>query len=300
MQNRLRKDPSDATALYNLASLETTAGNTTAARTLYQQALAQTHATPENAARTLTALGALLESAGDPEKARAQYQAALTRDPANPDARFNLAQLDLRAQRYTSAEQNFRTLLLTNPKDSTAHLRLAQSLLATEKTADTQAEARHELDTALTLDPNSFDALFTLATLHLDEAHPAQAIPLLETALKQKDDPEAHQLLAVAYAQSDRLTDAVTQLTLLAALSPKDPEPHRALAQLYSQLGRLPEALREQTTVTNANPTNPDDWNDLGVLHARAGNTPAARQAFNKSLTLNPQHEAARKNLSHL
>jgi cytochrome c-type biogenesis protein CcmH/NrfG len=46
--------------------------------------------------------------------------------------------------------------------------------------------------------------------------------------------------------------------------------------------------------------SNADDWNYLGELYVRAKQSEAARKAFEKALQLNPEHAAARANLSHL
>jgi Tfp pilus assembly protein PilF len=76
--------------------------------------------------------------------------------------------------------------------------------------------------------------------------------------------------------------------------------PHRQLAQIYAQMGQLRDAINEQNIAISLEPKNADDWNNLGVLHARNGDAVMARKDFDRALTLDPQHVAARANRARL
>jgi Flp pilus assembly protein TadD/mono/diheme cytochrome c family protein len=292
MQNNLRKDPDDHTALYNLASVDTISGDFAAAATLYRRALTRT---PDDV-RTLTALGTALDGAGNWQQAQAEYQKALTSDPENTDARFDLAHLEFKHGSYAEAEQECRRLIVEDPKDASAHNELGAILSATSRAVD----AQHEFETAIVFDPGNFDALYNLAGIESDNNNFTRATELLQQALKQKDDADAHQLLGNIYAQSGMLADALDQFKAVQRLRPHDTVPHRQLAQLYSQMGQLPAAIGEQNAALAIESNNADDWNNLGVLYARNGNKTSARKAFEHALTLNPQHAAARANLARL
>jgi Flp pilus assembly protein TadD/mono/diheme cytochrome c family protein len=292
MQNNLRKDPDDHTALYNLASVDAISGDYTAAATLYRRALART----PNDVRTLTALGTALDGAGNWQQAQTEYQKALAVDPANTDARFDLAHLEFKHGSYAEAEQEYRRLLVEVPKDASAHNELGGVLAATNR----PTEAQHEFEAAIALDPGNFDALYNLAGIEADNNNLPRATELLNQALKQKDDADAHQLLGNIYAQTGMLADALDQFKAVQLLRPRDTIPHRQLAQLYSQMGQLPDAIREQNAALAIDPNNADDWNNLGVLHARNGDKAPARKDFEHALTLNPQLAAARANLARL
>jgi tetratricopeptide (TPR) repeat protein/mono/diheme cytochrome c family protein len=292
MQNNLRKDPDDHTALYNLASVDTIGGDYTSAATLYRRALTRT----PNDVRTLTALGTALDGAGNWQQAQAEYQKALAVDPANTDARFDLAHLEFKHGSYVEAEQEYRRLLVDAPKDASAHNELGGVLAATNR----PTEAQHEFEAAIALDPGNFDALYNLAGIEADNNNLPRATELLNQALKQKDDADARQLLGNIYAQTGMLADALDQFKAVQLLRPRDTVPHRQLAQLYSQMGQLPDAIREQNAALAIDPNNADDWNNLGVLHARNGDKAPARKDFEHALTLNPQLAAARANLARL
>jgi Flp pilus assembly protein TadD/mono/diheme cytochrome c family protein len=292
MQNNLRKDPDDHTALYNLASVDTIRGDYTSAATLYRRALART---PDDV-RTLTALGTALDGEGNWQDAQAQYQHALKADPGSTDARFDLAHLEFKHGSYTEAEQEYRRLLVEDPKDASVHNELGAIFSATNRAAN----AQREFEAAIALDPGNFDALYNLAGIEADSNNFPRAKELLNQALQQKDDADAHQLLGNIDAQAGLLADALQQFKAVQSLRPHDTIPHRQLAQLYSQMGQLPDAIGEQKAALAIDPGNADDWNNLGVMDARNGDKTSARQAFEHALTLDPQHAAARANLARL
>jgi Flp pilus assembly protein TadD/mono/diheme cytochrome c family protein len=292
MQNNLRKNPEDHTALYNLASVEMIESDYAPAVALYQRALT---GSPDDV-RTMTALGTALDGTGDWQQGKAEYQRALSVDPENADARFDLAHLDFKHGSYAEAEQEYRRVLVANPKDASAHNELGGVLAAINRPAD----AQREFEASIAISPNNFDALYNLAGIEAEKNNLPHAAELLERALKQKDDADAHQLLGNVYAQSGKLADALDQFKAVQLLRPKDTVAYRQLAQLYAQMGQLRDAIREQDAALALEPKNADDWNNLGVLHARNGDTANARKDFERALALDPQHAAARANLARL
>ena len=292
MQNNLRKNPNDRTALYNLASADMISGDYSSAVGFYEQILANA---PSDA-RTLTALGTALDETGDWQHAQEDYTKAVAADPGDTDARFDLGQLDLKHGNYSEAEEEFRRLLVANPKDAAAHSELGSVLVATNRAN----EARQEFESAIAVDSNNFEALYNLASLEAGYNNFRRAASLLERANQQKDDPDAHQLLGSIDAQSGMLAAALIQIQALKRLRPRDPDPDRQLAHLYAQMGQLRDAIREQNAAIAIDSADADDWSNLGVLHARNGDTEAARKDFEHALSLNPGHTAARANLNHL
>jgi Flp pilus assembly protein TadD len=292
MENRLRKDPSDHTALYNLAAVDMNEGEYRSAAGLFQQALDR----DSDDALTRTALAAALDGAGDWKQAEAEYEKALAIDPANANARFDLGQLETRHEDFAAAETNFRRLLTDNPNDAGAHAALGAVLTATQR----DAEGKQEFEAALTLDPNNFDALYNLAGFEAGNQNSARAVDLLQRALKQRDDFDARQLLAAVYAQSGKLADALREFQAAQKLRPNDLQTHLALARVYAEMGQMPSAIREQRAALALDSSHPGDWNDLGVLQIHAGDKSAAREAFEHALKLDPQNEAAKANLARL
>lgn len=292
MENRLRKYADDETALYNLAYVDRTEGSFAEAEALYRRILV---AKPKDA-RTLTALGAALDTSGDWKEAEAEFQKALAADPSYADAHYDLAELDFGHDNNAEAVQEYKSLLADNPNDASAHNGLGIVLMATNQTA----EAQHEFEAAIALAPDNFDALYNLAVIEAENNDLPRAAELLEHALSQKNDADAHQLLGNVYAQSGQLADALKQFEAVSALHPNDPVPHREVAQVYEMMGDLNSAIRELNSALAVDPQNADDWNNLGVIEARAGDREAARRDFEHALALDPNHAAARANLAKL
>ncbi len=297
MQNRLAKNPADAVALYNLGSLALMSGDAKQASALFERALA---AHPGDV-RTLTSIASAEAQAGNWQAAQTRYRAALAHDPTYADAAFDLAlvdlrQPDLRHEDLAEAESLLRTLAQSRPNDAPVQAALGTALAAEDKSAPAGAQ----FNQALTLDPHNFEALFGLGKLALQAQQPAAAQSLLTRALAEKPDPEAEHLLALAFAQSGDLAQALTHLKLWQQLAPQDPDPHRALAQVLSAQQHLPEAVAEQRKVLALDPSNASDWNDLGALEAISGDRLAARRDFEHALQLDPANQAAKANLARL
>ena len=121
MENRLGKDPQDALAAYNLASIAMEEGEAAKAAGMYRQILA---GSPGDV-RALTALGSALVQTGDGAGAETEFRAALAKDPDAVNAAFDLAELDLKWERYGEAEELLRRIVAAHPGDAEAQRDLA-------------------------------------------------------------------------------------------------------------------------------------------------------------------------------
>ena len=293
MRNKLRKQPTDTLALFNLAGAEMGERRYSDAVTAYTRELALQ---PDDA-RAWTALGAAYEKNGDTRRAREALQKAVTVDPANTDAAFDLARLDLDDNEAVSAESQFRAILKQRPDDAGAHSGLGLALLKQQQSAPAEAEFQH----ALELDPEDVTAVEGEAQLAMDRGQPAQAVGLLEAGVKKRgEDPDFRERLAMAYAQTGRFGDALTQLKAAAAIVPNDPGVHALLAQVLSTTGQQEAAIIEQQEALRLDATDADGWNNLGVLEIKAGKSAQARTDFEHALRLAPNHEQAKSNLQRL
>jgi len=292
MENRLRKTPRDYTALYNLASVEMSEGDFKSAAGLYREALQ----TDPNDALTHTALAAALDASGEWQQAQAEYRMAIAADSQAFNARFDLGQLETRHGDYSAAEAQFQQLLVANPNDAGAHAALGAVFAETGR----DQQAKQQFEVALSLEPRNFDALYNLASIEASEQNLPRAVDLVRKALEQRDDADAHQLLAAIHAQSGKMADALSEFKAFQRLRPNDAAPHLALAKVYEAMGEMPNAIREQQAALAIDPANPGGWNDLGVLHIHAGDKVAARKDFEQALKLDPSNEAAQANLSRL
>ncbi len=123
MESRLRKDPRDGLALYNLASLEMMQGDAAKAAALYAQVLAQR----PGDVRVLTSEGSALAAAGDWAGAQARLREAVAKDPEDVDAAFDLAGVDLEHDDAAEAQRLLLRLQAAHPEDAGVQRLLAMS-----------------------------------------------------------------------------------------------------------------------------------------------------------------------------
>ena len=297
MRNRLTKTPGDRISLYNLGAALTGEGRFKEAISVYQKDIQAHPGDP----RTLTALGAAFDGAGDWQKAHDTFANVVASTQATQsqrcDARYDLANLDLRHQDFSPAEQEFRTVLATCPEDAETHASLAAAL-ASEGPAQ---QSEDEYNRSLKLDPTNTQALLGLAGIALDAGENSRAVKYLTEALRvMPTSEEAHEQLARAYAQSGDLDRALPELRKAAQLKPDDQTVHSALSQVLASKGDLEEAIVEQKQALKLLENDPDGWNNLGVLEARTAKKEAARRDFQRALELQPGHAQARANLNRL
>ncbi|HYK36900.1 tetratricopeptide repeat protein [Alloacidobacterium sp.] len=293
MQNKLRKNPKDTIALFNLAGAYMGEGDYQKAAATYQRELA----VDSGDTRTLTALGVAYEKAGDSQQAVEAYQKAISLDSGSMDAQFDLGRLELNHDNVARAEEQFRAILRQTPDDASAHSGLGLALLKEQEPEAAQAE----FDKALKLNPQDATGLDGSAQLAIASGNPAHAVDLLEDAVKQDGkDAEMREHLAMAYVQTNRFGDAATQLRAATTITPDDPMAHALLSQVLTTTGQLQDAILEQQKALQLNSNDADGWNNLGVLDAREGKTAEAREAFEHALRLEPNHAQARANLARL
>lgn len=293
MRNRVSKMPDDSVSLYNLAAALAGQGKFTEAVDVYQHLLLLS----PNDERTLTALGAALDGEGDWRSAEERFRSAMATHPPACDARFDLANLELRRQELAGAEQEFRAMVPLCQQDADIHAGLGTTL-ANEGRNDAAAS---EFGRALALNPEDVPALLGLAAIELDSNQADAAMEHLKQAIHaDPSSAEAHEQLARAHAQAGRGEDALNELRAASRLKPGDPQIYSALSQVLAGMGRLKEAIEEQRTALKLLEDDPDGWNNLGVMLLRAGQVPEARAALEHALRLQPDHAQAKANLARL
>jgi len=293
MEHRMRVQPGDSVALYNLASAQAGLGKYVQAADTYRTIL-RNH--PDDA-RSLNSLGVVLESAGDTQQAEETFRRAIAVSPGNCDAQFNMASVDLKQSQFQNAERQFRAILEHCSADAVAHDGLAIALAG--EGDETAAEA--EFRSALALDSQNFTALYHLGEIAIAEDRPGDAIDLFSAAARvNPGDIDTRERLAMAFAQSGRPADALRQLRDAERLAPGNADLHGLLSQVLAETGDLQAAIEEQNVALRLHPQDPDGWNNLGVLEARDGKTEAARADFQHALQLAPDNAQALANLAQL
>ncbi len=259
MRHRLERDPADATALFNLGSIEESDGHVAEAEQLFRRA-AQVR--PEDV-RITTALGSALVKAGDWKQGRATFVRAIAADGSYGDARFDLALVDLEHGETVEAEAQFRALLAAHPDDATAHAGLGSVLLA----GDHAADARAEFEAAVRLDPANFEAVYNLATIEAGAGEVDAATTHLKMAESLRPaDADTHRGLVAMYAQAGQLAEAIREQKEVVRLDPSRAEEWNNLGVLHVRSGDRAAARGDFEHALRLDPGNAVARSDLARL----------------------------------
>jgi tetratricopeptide (TPR) repeat protein len=122
----------------------------------------------------------------------------------------------------------------------------------------------------------------------MNENNPSQALEVAERGLKAApDNPDWLFMKSQALTRLNRTEEAMGILKNLNETSPEMPAPYNNLAALHAARGELDEALRLVQMSLLVNPEYALGYENLGDIYLAL-----ARQAWNKSLKINPYNKA--------
>jgi predicted Zn-dependent protease len=284
------RNPNDPQILYDLATAQDALSQNTAAIDTYRRAIA---AAP-TAFEPHLALALLLARTADYKAAHAELSTAVTLDVPDPALKARayrtLARLDLSSDPATASADLLAALKLSpeTPDDILLAGEIAESASQTDA-----AEASYRR--LLAADPANLDAASALAHLLLRQNKPAEAEPLLQTAIAaHPDDPAVAplqaQLAAVYLSSSDpaKSEKALALVQQLHADHPSDPAITRMYARLLSHTGDYAQAEQLFSTLIAVIPSDPtllDDRADA-LIHLKR---PAEAQALLKRALADPK-----------
>ena len=190
-----------------------------------------------------------------------RVEQALRIAPNNVDFLNTMAFWTFLMNKPKDEEMYCRKALALRPDSVTAHLFLADSLLAQGRLD----EAIHENRLVLALDPQSF---------------------------------QAHDNLSAVYSAQGLKREAVNEYRLSLAIKPDQAMTHYNIARIFMQSHQLPEAKAELTQSLRYDPTNADAHNDLGAVFIQLGDFDHAIEQFGDAVRINPSYAGARQNLA--
>lgn len=217
----------------------------------YYQTLLADH--PESSS-ALHQLGKLYSWTGKTDLAIVTYQSAIKLDGA-AILKTDLARIYRWSRRFAEAENLYKTVLRTNPRDHEALKGLAITYLG----MGDYGNAKAALHRALALYPADAEMHKDLGVLHARQEQYPEAIAALEEALKLSPDMiDAYITLGDVYywnAQYQNALDAYKQALIL---NPNSQETHVMLAKTYRRLPNLTLAKDHAQIALNMNPVNSD------------------------------------------
>jgi tetratricopeptide (TPR) repeat protein len=137
--------------------------------------------------------------------------------------------------------------------------------------------------------PGSFKAHEGLAYGYYREGRYAEALPLLERALRiHTDDPRIYRRLGAVYAELGRFDEGIRSYEAALARQPGSWETRHGLGALFVRQGTYDAAVREFQEAARLAPESATVRADLGKAYYFAGDPEAARREFERALALDP------------
>ena len=176
---------------------------------------------------------------------------AIARNPSNPDIWYLLGRTEYNRDHDEKAARSFARCLELRPRDVRAEYNLGLAYERVQRNADAIAAYQTAIawqSSLLTPDPQPY---LDLGTLLFREAKPAQALDLLQQAVRfGPRNASANQQLGLVLEALGRYDEAIASFQRAAAIAPQAEQPHFFLGRIFRRLGRNAEATAEFATVS--------------------------------------------------
>jgi tetratricopeptide (TPR) repeat protein len=291
IQEYLRRQPHNFSALYLAGVVERGLGDYGAAMPHLQQAVALKPLSYEAHYN----LGFVLARLGEPAQARKQMELALQLRPQSGEAHFQLANL-LRALGQQEKAQMEFAIFQREKEEATR-----QNIASTK--ADLGNRALQAVDTQKAIDlyresiteyPSNFHVYYNLAlALNKQRDYRAESDALDQAIKLNADYAPAHNQLGFLKMQSGDIADAEAQFKIAISIDPQYAEAENNLGVLYGQLGRRMESQQLFLRATENNPQYVQAFVNLGLVLASESRFADAERALRSAIQLDPHDPAA-------
>ncbi|MBY0510764.1 MAG: tetratricopeptide repeat protein [Rhodospirillaceae bacterium] len=185
-------------------------------------------------AETAIAMGRHYHARGQIKQAEACYRQVLALEQDNFDALHLLGVVAFQTGHFEEAIKLIKRALRGNAQDPSMFVNLG---LAYRRTNDDE-KATAAYETALSIDPDFWDALYNLGKLHLDAYKFEQAIPLYERCIALRPaETDAHNNLGNAYKFKGEGDKAVAAYEQALRLSPNFAQAYGNIAAVFLDRG---------------------------------------------------------------
>jgi cellulose synthase operon protein C len=242
-------------------------------------------------------LANLLTQRGDLDAAVKVWNLVLEQSEDKGRALQSRAQIAIRQQNWTAAQQDIDQLLTVADTQATGAL-LAGNLLTAQSRFD---QGREWYRKAQDIAPDAPEPVIGVVRTYLAQDDLAGATAYLQqhTAAKP-DDAIAFNLMGELAARRSDLDGAATAFQKAMSLQPSWATPRRQMAGALAQGGRVADAVTVLREATEMLPDNPELLNDYAGLLLAAGQPAEAIPVYERVLVLQPGSELAVNNLAAL
>lgn len=292
-----RRRPDDPRVIALQGTLMMTSGDRTAARALFEGAVAKDAANVE----ALTGLTALDAADGRLERARERLAAAVATAPRNVPLIMLAARADVQAGDVASGERRARWVIDHAP----SHLKAYELLGALYIRQQKLEAALAEFEQVVEKDPRSVGALTVIGMIHEAAGRRHDAEKAYQRALMA--DPRAsvaaNNLAYLLAERGENLEYAVVLASEAVAMSPEDPVVLDTLGWVYLKKREPRQAIPHFLKAVRLAPQDPIYHFHLGLAYADARESSKARASLQQALELSetfPGADLARDRLRSL
>jgi tetratricopeptide (TPR) repeat protein len=224
-----------------------------------------------------------------------EAQDILKRDPNNLEAHKLLGRIYLRSlgdmpggngsdNVLKLAIEQYEQIVKIEPNNVDDHLLLGRLYRLNN---DLQ-KAENELKTAVGLDPNSEEAVTTLAILYTDEGDTAHALKVLSAVPDAGRSAKLYSALGNAYEQRKEYKNAIDAYKKAIQLDRDNLDAIRGLAENLLNDGQTDAALDQYKVIADANPEDAQTYLRMAEIYRRQGKYDEALENLKKADTMVP------------
>jgi tetratricopeptide (TPR) repeat protein len=236
-------------------------------------------------------LAELYAKTGRIKEAVLEAQDIIKRDPNNVEARRLLGRIYLRSlgdsqspqpEMLKLAIEQFQQIVTLDPASVEDHLLLGRLY----RINNDLLKAEGEFKTAVKLNPDSEDAITSLAYLYTEEGDSKRAVQTLESVPDAERSARLYGVLGYSYEQSHNYKQAIAAYKQSVELDHDNLDSVRGLAQNLLNDGQTDAALDQFKTVADADPQDPQAALRIAEIYKQQGRLDDALDYLKKAQAL--------------
>ena len=224
-----------------------------------------------------------------------EAQDIIKRDPTNLEAHKLLGRIYLRSlgdmpggngsdNILKLAIEQYQEIVKLDPQSVDDHLLLGRLY----RLSNEMPKAEAELNTAIKIDPNSEEAVTTLAMLYTDEGDTAHALKVLSSIPDSSRSAKLYSALGAAYEQRKEYKNAIDSYKHAIVLDRDNLDAIRGLAENYLNDGQLEAALEQYKVISDSNPEDAQTYVRIAEIYRRQAKYDLALENLKHADTLIP------------
>jgi tetratricopeptide (TPR) repeat protein len=234
-----------------------------------------------------------------------EAQDIIKRDPNNLEAHKLLGRIYLRSlgdmpggngsdNILKLAIEQYQEIVKLDPQSVDDHLLLGRLY----RLNNDMQKAEAELNTAIKIDPNSEEAVTTLAMLYTDEGDTAHALKVLSSIPDSARSAKLYSALGAAYEQRKDYKSAIDAYKHAVMLDRDNLDAIRGLAENLLNDGQLDAALDQYKIIADSNPEDAQSYLQIAEIYRRQSKFDLALDSLKKADTLAPDSAGVPYNMA--